>query len=104
MIWYKGGFWVNFNEMIWYKVSRHYYSNEKQIQRVEVIKSTKKNITIKEGTQEIRVNKSSDYDNYFETYEQAYSYLLNRKEKLVEMYSDRLSYAKKDLEMFLREY
>jgi len=90
--------------MIWYKVSKYSYSNTKQIEPVEIITSTEKTVTIKEGTRRGRVNKLSNYDSYFETYKEAYDFLKNRKEKLVERYSTRLSDAEKDLKTFLEEY
>jgi hypothetical protein len=82
----------------WYKVGKYRYRNERQIMPVDVIKSTAKKILIKHHGRENLVNKISSYDNYFETYDEAYHFLKQRKEGLVQSLTEKLEVAEKDLE------
>lgn len=84
----------------WYKVRKYALRGEKQIEPVKVEKSTEKTIIINGK----RINKKSEYDNYFQTYDDAHRFLKTKKYKLVIDLSIRLAEAQKDFMEFFRDY
>ena len=95
---------------IWYKVHKWTNKDDKQIKRVDVVKETDKTLVIKKKWSmsdkfaEVREYKSSEYDQYFETYEQAYAFLKRRKESAIKNYKEKLADAEDDLKYFLENY
>ena len=85
----------------WYKAGSY-----PSIQRVDVIRETEKCVfTPGYGRRkELRNNKCSHYENYFQSYQEAYDFLLAKKERLVENKKTQVKYYKKQLNEFVEKY
>lgn len=82
----------------WYRVS----SFGNSITPIDVIKETEKTLVIKIerafiGQKELRVQKHSTFDKYFETWQEAHEHKLRMAENEVNAYQARLDRARREL-------
>lgn len=84
-----------------------------EIKPIEVVKETPKQLVVREimhswsgedKIREHRVGKETRHENYFKTYEEAYQFLLDKKQRAVEGAEKELFRKKKQLESFVENY
>lgn len=73
----------------WYRVSRS-SSRLQDIEEVHVLKTTSKTLTVQGSFGTSIVHKSTEYDDYFSTWDEAADYLLTRLGKAANAYRQRM--------------